>query len=287
MADADHAADGKPHATPHVPLWLRELPYAVVLILTLLGIAYTSLTRQPIALYWELLVPVLAVVCVGAGWHHAPDRKAKVRLVATQTAHWLAFLVGMNLVFLPSVQNMLNADATGLAILLLLALGTFIAGVHMPSWKMCGARPGHGVLRAGDRVARSGHPDRAALRDRRDRDRRRLLVDPPQANPSMRPLAPLERDRRPDADPVARLHGLAGPRDQRRQRGIGLDRGRPAPRVLQLQRVACALRQRPHVRQRHPPSPSWATTSFDAVALTLGGAPTRVRAESHAQKRWL
>ena len=137
MADADHAADGKPHATPHVPLWLRELPYAVVLILTLLGIAYTSLTRQPIALYWELLVPVLAVVCVGAGWHHAPDRKAKVRLVATQTAHWLAFLVGMNLVFLPSVQNMLNADATGLAILLLLALGTFIAGVHMLSWKMC------------------------------------------------------------------------------------------------------------------------------------------------------
>src|SRR5258708_35991914 len=56
---------------------------------------------------------------------------------AARASHWLAFLVGMNLVFLPSVQNMLNADATGLAILLLLALGTFIAGVHMPSWKMC------------------------------------------------------------------------------------------------------------------------------------------------------
>ena len=121
----------------HVRLWLSELPYGIVLVLTLVGIAYTSLTRRPIALYWELLVPIVALVCVGAGWHAAPDNKARVKLVATQGAHWLAFLVAMNLVFLPSVQNMLNADATGLAILLLLALGTFIAGVHMPSWKMC------------------------------------------------------------------------------------------------------------------------------------------------------
>lgn len=132
MADADKA-DRKIHA----PAWMRELPYAFVLSVVLAGIAYTSLTRRPIALYWELLVPVLAVICVVSGWHAAPDHKARTILVAKQVAHWLAFLVGMNLVFLPSVQNMLNADSTGLAILLLLALGTFIAGVHMPSWKMC------------------------------------------------------------------------------------------------------------------------------------------------------
>ena len=43
----------------------------------------------------------------------------------------------MNLLLLPSVQNMLNADATGLAILLLLALGTFVAGVHIPALEVC------------------------------------------------------------------------------------------------------------------------------------------------------
>jgi hypothetical protein len=32
---------------------------------------------------------------------------------------------------------MLNADATGLAILLLLALGTFVAGVHSLFWQTC------------------------------------------------------------------------------------------------------------------------------------------------------
>jgi hypothetical protein len=32
---------------------------------------------------------------------------------------------------------MLTADATGLAILLLLALGTFVAGVHILAWQVC------------------------------------------------------------------------------------------------------------------------------------------------------
>ena len=43
----------------------------------------------------------------------------------------------MNLLLLPRVQDMLNADATGLAILLLLALGTFVAGVHIPALEVC------------------------------------------------------------------------------------------------------------------------------------------------------
>ena len=54
-----------------------------------------------------------------------------MRLIWTQALHWLAFLVAMNSGLLPNVQNMLNSDATGLAILLLLALGTFVAGVHI------------------------------------------------------------------------------------------------------------------------------------------------------------
>src|SRR5215467_11498008 len=127
----------QPRRPLHAGFWLRELPYGFVLVLTLVGVAYPSLTRQPIAAYWVLLAPILAIVCVVTAWSGATDRNAKARLLATQTAHWLAFVVAMNLLFLPSVQNMLNADATGLAILLLLALGMFIAGVHMPSWKMC------------------------------------------------------------------------------------------------------------------------------------------------------
>ena len=122
---------------PSASIRLRELPYAAVLILTLLGVAYTSFTKRPTTGYWEFLVPVTGVVCIWSGWRYAHDKKAQLRLIWTQAAHWLAFFAAMNLLLLPSVQNMLNADATGLAILLLLALGTFVAGVHIPALEVC------------------------------------------------------------------------------------------------------------------------------------------------------
>ncbi len=117
--------------------WVRQLPYGVVLFLTLFGIAYTSFSKRPFILYWEFLALVVGVVCVWTGWRRASDRDARARLIWTQALHWLAFLAAMNLLLLSTVQSMLNADATGLAILMLLALGTFIAGVHMLAWEIC------------------------------------------------------------------------------------------------------------------------------------------------------
>ncbi len=51
--------------------------------------------------------------------------------------HWLAFLIVMNLILLPSVQRVFTANSTGLAIFTLLTLGTFTAGVHVFSWQIC------------------------------------------------------------------------------------------------------------------------------------------------------
>jgi hypothetical protein len=121
----------------HVSFWIRELPFSLVLILTLLGVAYTSLLKQPIMGYWELLVPVIGLVCVGSGWSSAYDKKVRMQLIGTQALHWASFLLVMNMILLPSVQTILNANATGLAVLMLLALGTFTAGVHILSWQIC------------------------------------------------------------------------------------------------------------------------------------------------------
>jgi len=121
----------------HISFWVKELPFSIVLILTIVGVAYTSFSKQPITGYWELLAPLIALVCVGSGWQHANDGSARVRLILTQALHWLAFLVVMNLLLLTSVQRGFNADATGLAIFTLLSLGTFTAGVHVLSWQVC------------------------------------------------------------------------------------------------------------------------------------------------------
>jgi hypothetical protein len=60
-----------------------------------------------------------------------------MKLVTTQVLHWLAFLAAMWLMFLPQVRGVVNDNATSLSLLILLALGTFVAGVHAGVWRIC------------------------------------------------------------------------------------------------------------------------------------------------------
>ena len=132
-------ADSTHHSLIHsrrARLWLKELPYIVVLALTILGVAYTSVSRQPLIGYWQFLALAMGAVCIGTGWFHSETSQARLRMVWTQVLHWLAFIVTMNILVLTDVQNLLTTPGTGLALLMLLALGTFVAGVHV-SWQIC------------------------------------------------------------------------------------------------------------------------------------------------------
>ena len=145
MANADQHPQAPPsgaphvnpvHQSPHLSFWIRELPFSLVLILTIGGVAYTSFSKHPVLIYWEILAPIIGLVCVWYGWPSV-DNSSRLRLIATQLLHWIAFLLVMNMVFLASVQRVLNATSTGLAVFTLLALGTFTAGVHILSWQVC------------------------------------------------------------------------------------------------------------------------------------------------------
>jgi hypothetical protein len=121
---------------PRLGLFWRELPYLIVLVMTLIGVAYTSAARRPLVLYWEVLALTVAAVCIFSGWRHTEGRDARLRLLWTQVLHWGAFLAAMNIVLLPGVQRVLTASSTGLTLLMLLALGTFVAGIHL-SLRIC------------------------------------------------------------------------------------------------------------------------------------------------------
>ncbi len=108
-----------------------KLPYLVVLLLAVLGVAYTSITGSPLYGYWEFLALAVGAACVFIGWRQTDDKRARKQIVVTQVLHWMAFLIAMNIVLWPSVNTFLNGPATGLALMLLLALGTFVAGVHV------------------------------------------------------------------------------------------------------------------------------------------------------------
>ncbi len=108
-----------------------KLPYLVVLVLAVLGVAYTSITGSPLYGYWEFLALAIGAACVFIGWRQTDDKRARKQIVVTQILHWMAFLIAMNILLWPSVNTFLNGPATGLALMLLLALGTFVAGVHV------------------------------------------------------------------------------------------------------------------------------------------------------------
>ena len=116
---------------------LSEWPYLLVLILALFGVAYTSFARTALTTYWVVLAPVIGIICVVTRWQDAETRDQRLRLIWTQALHWGAVLLAMHLMFVADVNRMMNADASALAALTVLALGTFTAGVHIAAWRIC------------------------------------------------------------------------------------------------------------------------------------------------------
>jgi hypothetical protein len=58
-------------------------------------------------------------------------------LIWTQAVHWAAVLVVMNIMLLSGVQQFIPTPATSLVLLLLLALGTFLAGLNLSLLPIC------------------------------------------------------------------------------------------------------------------------------------------------------
>src|SRR5215475_4968178 len=117
-------------------LW-RQLPYAVALLLAIAGVAYTNVSHQPLLGYWEFLAVAIGVVCVISKWSDLDGRQARLRLLWTQAAHWAAVLIAMNIMLVSRVQQLMPTPATSLVLLVLLALGTFLAGLSLLSLPIC------------------------------------------------------------------------------------------------------------------------------------------------------
>ncbi|MFL5254412.1 MAG: hypothetical protein ACJ8AI_16225 [Rhodopila sp.] len=114
----------------------RKLPYLILLVLAIGGIAYTNFSHQPLNGYWEFLTVATGLVCIATVWPRLPDKGARFRLIWTQALHWITLLVAMNIVLLPDFQTLLPTQASSLVVLMLLALGTVLAGINLLSWEI-------------------------------------------------------------------------------------------------------------------------------------------------------
>jgi hypothetical protein len=114
-----------------------QLPFLAILALAIVGVAYTNISHRPLVGYWEFLGILTGIACVFTVWGEIDDRDARVRLIWTQAVHWVAVLVAMNVLLLSGVQQLFPPMATSLVLLILLALGTFLAGLNLPSVQIC------------------------------------------------------------------------------------------------------------------------------------------------------
>jgi hypothetical protein len=111
---------------------LHDTPYIAMLLLALAGV----ILRLGV-LYWVILIPVFGVISVVEGWRHFGSRSQRLGLLLGVTLNWCAMLLAIYLLFDGGVQGVMNANASSLTMMILLALGTFIAGVQARVWQIC------------------------------------------------------------------------------------------------------------------------------------------------------
>lgn len=112
--------------------FLHDILFIAMLSLTLVGIIF----RLPVG-YWVILTPIFGVISVVEGWNHFVTRSERLGLVYRLASIWCALLLAIYLIHNSGVQGVMNANATSLAIITLLALGTVAAGVQARVWQIC------------------------------------------------------------------------------------------------------------------------------------------------------
>jgi hypothetical protein len=127
----------KPVTTPPrsavLEWFLHDIFYIAMLVLALVGVVF----RLPVS-YWVILMPVFGVITIAEGWKHFADKAERLGLVYRVGLNWCALLLAMYLLSNSGVSGVMNANATSLSMMTLLALGTFVAGVQARVWQICG-----------------------------------------------------------------------------------------------------------------------------------------------------
>jgi hypothetical protein len=132
--DLNHApvAAVAPPRSVAMQWFLHDIFYIAMLVLALVGVVF----RLPVT-YWVILMPVFGGITIAEGWKHFADRTERLGLLYRVGLNWCALLLSIYLLSNTGVSGVMNANATSLAMMTLLALGTFVAGIQARVWQIC------------------------------------------------------------------------------------------------------------------------------------------------------
>jgi hypothetical protein len=116
---------------------LTELPYFAIIVIGIVGVSWTNMLGVSVATYWVIMTPIAALLCVCVGWAHLPRGRRRLEMAAIQLGQWAAFLVAMYLIHVSNIEGLVTRNALGSILLTLVALGVFISGLDLRTWKLC------------------------------------------------------------------------------------------------------------------------------------------------------
>jgi hypothetical protein len=111
---------------------LHDIPYIAMLLLALAGVVL----RLPVG-YWFLLTPIFGLISIIEGWRKSITKTERLGFVVRITLDWCAVLLAIYLLYGNGVQGVMNKNSSSLVMILLLALGTFVAGIQVRVWQLC------------------------------------------------------------------------------------------------------------------------------------------------------
>lgn len=118
---------------------LEEILLILMLFFSILGVIITDFSPQEAYLYWLAMIPLFGVAAMIAGWaqarhqSHAEGYSFRI-LFRIQSLHWGGSFAAVIALFMLGERNFLSAEATGLVMLLILALTTFLDGIRI-GWR--------------------------------------------------------------------------------------------------------------------------------------------------------
>lgn len=111
---------------------IERISLAVVFILSMFGVGVTDYAPLQSLNYWGAMTVILAVSGLIMGWSKARHLGQPVlQTLRVQIIHWLATGVAVIGVFLLLKAGRLNYEGTGLVLLIVLGLATFLDGYRL------------------------------------------------------------------------------------------------------------------------------------------------------------
>ena len=118
-------------------LEMDEIVLLVLIVLSVVGMAITDAAPDVGFLLWLIMVPVYGALGLFIQWSRGPDAGVNwSRLVRSQVMHWLGLLIAIKIAYLLLYMGRLNYENTGYVVALMLALTTYLSGVHLGRWRI-------------------------------------------------------------------------------------------------------------------------------------------------------